>query len=141
MKQCEAGSSKMEIFITELKNTGDFNATFTAFETPQEARNFFDFTFKVMDSIKDYLQAAIFTFGREYLNPGMFISIVNDIKKNFTDSISVFKFYPEKHIVVDADHHSHLTLLMTSHLCSSDEHLRKEAELSTIQSMQKRIDL
>lgn len=63
MKQCGADTSPMEVLITVLKNTVDFNAAFTASETPQEARNFVDFTFKVIDSNKDYLQAAIF-----YLN-------------------------------------------------------------------------
>lgn len=141
MKQCGADTSQMETFITVLKNTGDFNAAFTASETPQEARNFVDFTFKVIDSNKDYLQAAIFTFGREDLIPGMFISIVNDINKTFPDSISVFKYYLERHIEVDGDHHSHLALEMTSNLCGTDEQLWKEAELATIQSLQKRIDL
>lgn len=141
MKQCGADTSQMETFITVLKNTGDFNAAFTASETPQEARNFVDFTFKVIDSNKDYLQAAIFTFGREDLIPGMFISIVNDINKTFPDSISVFKYYLERHIEVDGDHHSHLALQMTSNLCGTNEQLWKEAELATIQSLQKRIDL
>ena len=103
MRQCGADTFKIEKFITILKNTGDFNSAFLASETPKEARDFVDFTFKIIGSTKDYLQSAIFTFGREDLIPGMFLSIVNDIQENFPDSISIFKYYLERHIEIDGD--------------------------------------
>jgi hypothetical protein len=141
MKQCGADTSQIEKFITALQNTGDFNAAFQNAETPKEARDFVDFTFKIIGSNKDYLQSAIFTFGREDLIPGMFISIVNDMHKTFPDSISIFKYYLERHIEVDGDHHSHLALQMTSNLCGVDEQFWKEAEQATIESLKMRIDL
>jgi hypothetical protein len=141
MQQCGADTSKIENFITVLKNKGDFNSAFTASEIPKEARDFVDFTFKIIASNKDYLQSAIFTFGREDLIPGMFLSIVNDIHKKFPDSISIFKYYLERHIEVDGDHHRHLALQMTSNLCGTDQRFWKEAEQATIESLQKRIDL
>ena len=141
MQQCGASTSQINNFITVLKNTGDFKSAFITSETPKEAQDFVDFTFKIIGSNKDYLQSAIFTFGREDLIPGMFISIVNDIHKNFPDSISIFKYYLERHIEVDGDHHSHLALQMTSNLCGTDDQLWKEAEQAVIESLQKRIDL
>ena len=141
MKQCGADTSKIEVFTDVLKNTGDFNSAYLSSETPKEAKDFVDFTFKIIESGKDYLQSAIFTFGREDLIPGMFISIVNDIHKNFPDNISIFKYYLERHIEVDGDHHSHLALQMTSNLCGTDEQFWKEVEEATITSLQKRIDL
>jgi hypothetical protein len=141
MKQCGADTSQIEKFITVLKNTGDFNSAYTVSETPEEARNFVDFTFKVIGSNKDYLQSTIFTFGREDLIPGMFFSIVNDIDKKFPDSISIFKYYLERHIEVDGDHHSHLALQMTSNLCGINTQFWSEAKQATIESLQKRIDL
>jgi hypothetical protein len=141
MHQCGADNSSIEKFTEVLKNTGDFNLAFNTSETPKEARNFVDFTFKIIGSHKDYLQAAIFTFGREDLIPGMFISIINDIHKKFPDSISVFKYYLERHIEVDGDHHSHLALQMTSNLCGTNEQFWKEAEEATVESLQKRINL
>lgn len=47
----------------------------------------------------------------------------------------------ERHIAVDGDHHSHLSLQMTSNLCGNNEQSWKEAEQATIESLQKRIDL
>ena len=141
MHQCGANTSKIETFIKVLKKTGDFNAAFASSETPTAAKDFVDFTFNIIGTNKAYLQAAIFTFGREDLIPGMFVSIVNDIHKNFPDSISIFKYYLERHIEVDGDHHSHLALQMTSNLCGTDEQFWKEAQQATSESLQKRIDL
>jgi len=141
MKQIGADLSPIEKFIAVLKNTGDFNEAFKASETPKESRDFVEFTFKVIGSNKDYLQSAIFTFGREDLIPSMFISIVNDIHKSFPDSISIFKYYLERHIEVDGDHHSHLALQMTSNLCGNNQEFWDEAEKTTLDSLQKRIDL
>jgi hypothetical protein len=141
MHQCGADTAQMETFIHALRKTGDINMAFTSSETPSEAQEFVRFTFNVIDSNKEYLQSAIFTFGREDLIPGMFMTIVADIHKNFPESISVFKYYLERHIEVDGDHHSHLALQMTSALCDDDEQRWNEAELATLEALQRRIDL
>jgi hypothetical protein len=141
MKQCGADTSQMEKFIEVLKKAGDFKSAFTESETPEGAKDFVEFTFQIIGSNKDYLQSAIFTFGREDLIPGMFISIVNDMHKTFPDSVAIFKYYLERHIEVDGDHHSHLALQMTSNLCGGNELSWKEAEQATIESLQKRIGL
>jgi hypothetical protein len=141
MQQCGADTSKIQTFTEILKNTSDFDSAFTASQTPKEAKDFVDFTFKIIGSNKDYLQAAIFTFGREDLIPGMFVSMVNDIHKNFPDSISIFKYYLERHIEVDGDHHSQLALQMTSNLCGTDEQYWEEALQATVESLKKRINL
>lgn len=141
MQQCNADTSKIDRFIQELKQTGDFNVAYEASDAPEEARDFVDFTFKIIGSDKAYLQAAIFTFGREDLIPGMFVSLVNDIHNNFPDSISIFKYYLERHIEVDGDHHSHLAIEMTSNLCGTNEQFWEEAEKASIESLQNRIKL
>jgi hypothetical protein len=141
MKQCGADASKIEIFTDVLKNTGNFPAAYLASATPKEAIDFVDFTFKVIESGKDYLQSAIFTFGREDLIPGMFITIINEMHKNFPDDISIFKYYIERHIEVDGDHHSHLAIEMTSNLCKDNEQYWQEAEEAVIHSLQQRIEL
>jgi hypothetical protein len=71
----------------------------------------------------------------------MFVTLVNDIHNNFPDSISIFKYYLERHIEVDGDHHSHLALQMTSNLCGSNDQLWEAAEKASVESLQKRIKL
>ena len=138
MKQCGADYSKIECFTEILKNTNDFSTAYKNSGTPKEAKEFVGFTFEIIKSNKDYLQSAIFTFGREDLIPGMFISIINDIHKKFPDSISIFKYYLERHIEVDGDHHSHLALQMTSNLCGTNDAFWHEVELASIESLKKR---
>ncbi len=141
MQQCGANLVQIEKFLSEIKQSGDFNRAYELSGTPKAAREFVDFTFEIINSQKDYLQSAIFTFGREDLIPGMFISIIGDIDQKFPNSVSIFKYYLERHIEVDGDHHSHLALQMTANLCGDDEKLWKEAEEATVRSLQKRIDL
>ena len=141
MNQCGADTSKIEIFTDVLKNTGDFNAAFLSSETPKEAKEFVDFTFKIIESGKNYLQSAIFTFGREDLIPGMFISLINEMHKKFPDDIAIFKYYIERHIAIDGDHHSHLAIQMCANLCKDNEQYWKEAEETVIHSLKHRIEL
>lgn len=141
MEQCGASTKQIETFLASLKNGNDFTTAFEGSNTPIEAKKFVEFTFDVISSGKDYLQSAIFTFGREDLIPGMFISIVNDMHSRFPESISAFKYYLERHIEVDGNHHSHLALQMTSNLCGRNYAYWLEAEQAAIQALERRIDL
>lgn len=141
MKQCEADTSVINAFTANLRTTGDFKAAFNVAKVPKEAADFVNFTFDIIQSNKAYLQSAIFTFGREDLIPGMFHAMVTDIDNGLPGNISIFRYYLERHIEVDGDHHSHLALQMTANLCGENEQLWKEAEQAIVQSLQKRIDL
>jgi hypothetical protein len=141
MDQCGADTLPIQTFISSLRDTGDFKRSYEQSKTPKEAADFVDFTFKIINSHKVYLQAAIFTFGREDLIPSMFISMVEDIHQKFPNSISRFKYYLERHIEIDGDHHSHLALQMTSNLCHDNQKYWDEVELATVESLEKRLKL
>lgn len=141
MQQCGADTQGIEQFIRTLQQNGDLQTAFNTANTPDAARKFVDFTFKTIASNETYRQSAIFTFGREDLIPGMFVAIVNDINQKFPDSISYFKYYLERHIEVDGDHHSELALQMTANLCGDNEQYWQEAQAATIASLQMRIAL
>jgi hypothetical protein len=141
MSQCNADKKIIENFLVNLSANNDIISALSNSMIPEEARDFVNFTFKIIMSKKVHLQSAIFTFGREDLIPGMFISLVNDIDRKFPDSISIFKYYLERHIEVDGDHHSLLALEMTSNLCANNEEFWDEAEYATLESLQRRINL
>jgi len=141
MKQCGADYQNINIFTNTLQKSGDLKTAFTQANTPLAAKEFVSFTFDIIESNKPYLQSAIFTFGREDLIPSMFHSIVSDMRQKFPESISVFKYYLDRHIEIDGDHHSHLALQMTSNLCEFKTEYWKEAEEATVISLQKRIAL
>lgn len=140
MDQCHADTTSINTFLSTLQATGKFAAAYDAAHTPVAARNFVDYTFHIINSNQPHLQASIFTFGREDLIPSMFFSIVNDLNQKFPGQVSLFKYYLDRHIEVDGDHHSHLALNMTAELCTTEEALQA-AERATIAALQQRIEL
>jgi hypothetical protein len=141
MQQCGADPAGFMDFISVLQNTGDLQAAFTASGIPDAAREFVDYTFEVIGTGKSHLQAAVFTFGREDLIPYMFHTIVNDLNSKFPGQVSQFKYYLDRHIEVDGDHHSHLALAMTAELCGDDAQKWDEITAASITALQKRITL
>ncbi len=141
MKQSDADYSCIDLFVQTLKQTKDIQISFEKANVPAAAKKFVEYSFEIINSGKAHLQAAAFTFGREDLIPGMFHSIINDIDKKIPNSISIFKYYLERHIEVDGGHHSHLALEMMANLCCTDEDYWNEAKTVTINSLQKRIEL
>ncbi len=138
MKECGANLNMIKQFTHQLSSTENFDQAFVIAQVPNPVQEFIEFTFKIINSKKEHVQAAVFTFGREDLIPDMFLSIINELHKNFPDQLSTFKYYIERHIEVDGDHHSHLALEMTSSLCGNDDVKWKEAELASIESLKMR---
>ncbi len=141
MQKCGADTVTINKFVDTLKKDGDFKEAFENANVPAEARKFVDFTFNIINSKKAYLQSAVFTFGREDLIPAMFYAIINDMQQSFENNFSYFKYYLERHIEVDGDHHSHLALQMTANLCGDDIEKWNEAEIAVCNSLQQRIQL
>jgi hypothetical protein len=141
MKQCNADTSKIETLLSILKMTTGLDHALSVSEASKEAVDFVKSTFNIIESNKNHLLSAIFTFGREYLIPDMFLSIVDRLHEKSPESISTFKYYLERHIEVDGDQHSHLALEMTANLCGADEKLWLEAENAIVETLQKRIGL
>jgi hypothetical protein len=98
-------------------------------------------TFDVIDTNKDYLQAAVFTFGREDLIPDMFVSIVKELSQQLPGKVDILLYYLERHIEVDGDHHSQLAYQMTAELCGEDDSKWTEAALAVKEALQARIAL
>lgn len=129
MKQCGADTSQIENFLAHLRQHGSVQAALVAAQVPQAVRRFVEFTFQTIDTGSDYLQAAVFTFGREDLIPNMFLSMVSRLDADFPGQVSLFKYYLERHIEMDGDHHSHLALAMTAQLCGEQpERWQRAAE-------------
>ncbi|WP_158993579.1 DUF3050 domain-containing protein [Mucilaginibacter sp. L196] len=108
---------------------------------PKPARNFVQHTFDVIDAGKDHVTAAVFTFGREDLIPGMFISIVKELNQQLPGKVETLLYYLERHIEVDGDHHSHLAYQMTAELCGDDDQKWQEAFIAVVEALTSRIAL
>jgi hypothetical protein len=118
--------------VTEALNNGNI---------PASVRDFVGHTFSVIETRKAHLQAAVFTFGREDLIPGMFIAMVKELNAQLPGKVDTLLYYLERHIEVDGDHHSQLAYQMTADLCGEDDNKWAEATDAVEKALKARIAL
>ncbi len=141
MRQSGADVNQINVFGKELLETGSFELAFSKAEVSDTVKDFVDYTFSVIDSKKAHVHAAVFTFGREDLIPSMFIALVDDLSNKLPERVALFKYYLDRHIEIDGDHHSQLAMEMTSILCGDNEDYWQEAEVAIYTALQKRLGL
>ncbi len=98
-------------------------------------RKFLQYTFDVALHAPPHIKAAVFTFGREDLIPSMFHQLLGQLHAAMPEKVAVFKYYIERHIEVDGDHHSHLAIQMVSQLCGEDPEKWREAGAAAKQAL------
>jgi hypothetical protein len=140
MEQCGADVMEIKLFIDALQSGKSLAQSYEIAGTPIAARKFVDFTFSLINGTKNNVKAAVFTFGREDLIPGMFHTMVSGLEMRFPTQVSLFKYYLDRHIEVDGDHHSHLALEMTTELCNSEADWFEAAKASE-EALKSRINL
>ncbi|MFN5056080.1 MAG: DUF3050 domain-containing protein [Bacteroidota bacterium] len=99
---------------------------------------FLNYTFEIAENAPPHVKASVFTFGREDLIPSMFMKFLEKMHTEYPDKVSTFKYYIERHIEVDGDHHSHLAINMVSELCGDDESKWKEAAAAAKKALEMR---
>ncbi|WP_295773344.1 DUF3050 domain-containing protein [uncultured Mucilaginibacter sp.] len=140
MEQAGGKMAYINSLFDELK-LHEINTALNNAAIPNAAREFVKHTFEVINTNKSYLQAAVFTFGREDLIPDMFISMVKEISSQFPGKVDLLLYYLERHIEVDGDHHSQLAYEMTAELCGEDTHKWQEATEAVEEALKARIAL
>jgi hypothetical protein len=138
MHQAGASTGAIDVFLDALRSGKPVKEALTLLDIPQSTKEFVLFTFEVIETNKPHIMAAVFTFGREDLIPGMFISIVSKLNDSTKGKLEIFKYYLERHIEVDGDHHSHLALDMVSLLCGDDLKKWEEAEAFVLRALEHR---
>lgn len=141
MQQAGCGYNGISNLFAELYGGKKIDEALIIADIPHAARKFVQHTFDVIDTRKDYLCAAVFTFGREDLIPGMFISMVREISRQFPGKVDTLLYYLERHIEVDGGHHSQLAYEMTAELCGDDDSKWIQATDAVKESLTERISL
>jgi len=81
--------------------------------------------------------AAVFTFGREDVIPAMFSQILKDqtgvvggggVSDNAAGRFSIFQYYLERHIELDAGDHAPLAFCLVESVCGTDYSSEQERE-------------
>lgn len=120
MKTMNADTTQVEQLIAYLQNGVPVKDALVKLNIHPAIQQFVNFTFDIINNAPVHVQAAVFTFGREDLIPEMFMGIVHKLSLTHAEKLSTFKYYLERHIEVDGDHHSHLAMEMVSELCGAD---------------------
>lgn len=141
MDQAGADATAIKQVLTALQHGRHWQQALQQDGLPQHAAQFsqtsLDFAFNAPVGVL----AAVFTFGREDLIPAMFIAMLDELDEATRSQLSVFKYYLERHIEVDGDHHSHLALAMTQELLGDDAAAWQLATEAVITSLKSRIAL
>ncbi|MCP1381118.1 DUF3050 domain-containing protein [Runella salmonicolor] len=125
------GLQEGKTLINALSETGAVAGT----------QEFVQQTFAFIATQKPHVVASVFTFGREDLIPDMFLAFINEWNGEDSARVAKFKYYLERHIEVDGDHHSHLAMQMVEELCGTDPLKWEEATESAIAALKSRIAL
>ncbi len=141
MRQSGANTNQIEQLIAQLRSGVSVQNAIQTTIKEKHIADFVNFTFKIITQSPVYVQAAVFTFGREDLIPDMFLSIVNDLDRNNPQQISTLKYYLERHIEVDGGHHSHLAMEMVTELCGDDNQKWELATEAVCEALRVRIQL
>ncbi|OJW82588.1 MAG: heme oxygenase [Bacteroidetes bacterium 46-16] len=141
MKEAGCNTHSITSFIDQITKGISVQEALSIKDIPEGARTFVQHTFSVVDLGELHEQAAVFTFGREDLIPGMFLELVRELEERFPGKLSTFLYYLERHIEVDGDHHAHLAYQMTEELCGNDEQKWEEATKAVNEALNARIAL
>jgi len=141
MLQSGANVESVEKLVMAIAGGADIYDVLNDNTLPKGAIGFMRNTFDVITNGAVHTQAAVFTFGREDIIPGMFVSFVKELNKQTQDKVSIFQYYLERHIEVDGDHHSLLAYEMTEELCGDDAGRWDEATEAVKSALHARIRL
>jgi len=141
MQQAGCKANGITSLFKELSAGNTIDEALAIANIPAAARKFVQYTFDVIDTGKDYIQAAVFTFGREDLIPDMFISMVKELNNQLPGKVDILLYYLERHIEVDGGHHSQLAYQMTANLCGDDDDKWEEATIAVKEALTVRIAL
>lgn len=137
MHQLGANTGEITQLLGALQQGKAVAEAVNALQLPKGIADFVHHTFHIIENTPVHVQAAVFTFGREDLIPDMFLGMVKELAETFPQ-LSIFRYYLERHIEVDGDHHSHLAMEMVSELCGNDEQKWAEAAGASLEALKSR---
>ena len=141
MVQCGANTSRIDAFLGRVDQGQPVPEVLATTDVPKAAQDFVRTTWRIIESGPTHSIAAAFTLGREDLIPNMFRALVVDLDKSFPDQWHRLRYYLDRHIQLDEEHHAPMALQMLTCLCGDDEENWREAEETARAALIARISL
>ena len=127
MLQLGADTVAIDSLIASIQSGKSISDAIEHSDIHHKIKQFLHFTFDVALNKAAHIKAAVFTFGREDLIPSMFHELLMHLYDEMPEKVSTLKYYIERHIEVDGNHHSQLAIEMVAELCKDDDEKWKEA--------------
>jgi len=138
MKEAGVETEAFEQYVRASEGMGEWGPSEGL---PPGGLGFNQNTFGLIQRAEVHELAAVFTLGREDLIPDMFLKMVDTLDRAMPGRLSTFKYYLERHIEVDGEHHKHLAYRMTALACGNDERRWQEAAVAVADALEARIAL
>lgn len=139
MHQMGANTVVIDRFVEQLRRENTIEEALQKAGVEEGTREFVQQTFAFIATQKPHVTASVFTFGREDLIPAMFLAFINEWGGDELLRVAKFRYYLERHIEVDGDHHSHLAMQMVEELCGNDPLKWEEATEAALEALRSRI--
>ena len=108
---------------------------------PTESREFVNRSFSIINSGSSHRIVAAFTYGREDVIPDMFSQVVVRLAEYSPEVWGQFRFYLERHIEHDDEHHGPVCRRIVATMCGSDPIKWAEASEAARLALEARINL
>ncbi len=138
MEEIGANTAPIKAFIADLRAGANVADRIEAEAIDPRIKEFVRYNFRLIERGQAHEIAAGFTFGREDLIPELFIRILDG--PHFASlELPKLRYYFERHIEVDGDHHGPLSLKMVAELCGEKEEKWQAATEVARESIRQRI--
>ncbi|MFM7137689.1 MAG: DUF3050 domain-containing protein [Planctomycetota bacterium] len=120
MRRAGADTGPVERLLAGLRAGHGLDAALDACGCPPAAAAFVRRSFAVIDSGSTPAIAAAFTYGREDVIPDLFRGLVGRLANEDPVAWGRFRFYLERHIEHDDEHHAPVCRRIVDRLCGDD---------------------
>ena len=141
MRSMGASTHAIEQFCSLLARGMSVDQALVEAKAPPAGAAFVRGTMAVIQCGKPHEIASVFTFGREDVIPTMFLGMLDHVQSAEQIDVEDLRYYLQRHIDVDGDHHGPLALQMVERCCAGDDVREQEALAAAREALTQRIAL
>ena len=141
MRGMGASTQAIEHFCALVGGGMTVDAALIEAKAPAASAAFVRGTMAVIQRGKPHEIASVFTFGREDVIPTMFLGMLDHVQAAEQIDVEDLRYYLQRHIDVDGDHHGPLALRMVELCCAGDDEREREALAAAREALAQRISL
>ena len=141
MRGMGASTHAIEHFCHLISGGMSVDRALVEAKAPEASATFVQGTMAVIQRAKAHEIASVFTFGREDVIPAMFLGMLDHVHSAEQVDVEDLRYYLQRHIDVDGDHHGPLALRMVELCCAGDDEREREALEAAREALTQRIAL